>query len=380
MASQVPSNPFAGGDDYFTLLRKARQRRSSGARLSVMELTGLTETQRKALMQAQSLTDRFETELDLRQKALDDARKARQQQTVTDRRKAEQEEAARKLEKARKEMERLKTQAQAAAAAGDVERARSIAQAVKGVLRDISSALRTLHGASATAFLTGASGGGGSAGASGSDPAQARTAGAEAQATASNAAVSPEAGASASGASVSGVSVSGASASGEDGQAQAAATAGQDLNGDGAVDASERQAAQQRAEQAGAPSSGTDGRQAAGSGVDPVLIEGQGEAARAVAIARQIVAILRAMRPKNPAGAEADASPETDIGKQSAQTQRAEETGATRDTPDPAADRRPEQPEQGRGYRGVVEQMSADVEGLALGLIVTSGQTLNIQA
>ncbi|GAB3126547.1 hypothetical protein [Novispirillum itersonii] len=370
MASQVPSNPFAGGDDYFTLLRKARQRRSSGARLSVMELTGLTETQRKALIQAQSLTDRFETELDIRQKALDDARKARQQQTVTDRRKAEQEEAARKLEKARKEMERLKTQAQAAAAAGDVERARSIAQAVKGVLRDISSALRTLHGASATAFLTGASGGGGSAGASGSDPAQARTAGAEAQATTSTAAVSPEAGASASGASVSG----------EDGQAQAAATAGQDLNGDGAVDASERQAVQQQAEQAGAPSSGTDGRQAAGSGVDPVLIEGQGEAARAVAIARQIVAILRAMRPKNPAGAEADASPETGIGKQPAQTQRAEETGATGDGPDPAADRRPEQPEQGRGYRGVVEQMSADVEGLALGLIVTSGQTLNIQA
>lgn len=324
MASQVPPSPFAGGDDYFTLLRKARQRRTSGARLALSALTGLTDSQRKSLIQAQALADRFETELDARQKALDDARKARQQQSVSDRRKAEQAEAARKLEKARKEMERLKTQAQTAAAAGDVDRARSIAQAVKGVLREISTALRTLHSAAATAFLTGESG---AQGTGGNTPAQAVTT--EGQPVTDMAAQTAEQTAS---------------------DNNTAPTAGQEQTGDNTDDPTGQPTDQKQDQQ-----NQTTARPVAGADIDPVLIEAQGDAAKAVAIARQIVAILRAMRPKDPGG-----QPEGSPGQ----------TGPAASDP---ADRT-------RGYRSAVEQMSADVEGLALGLTLISGQTLNIQA
>lgn len=326
MASQVPTTPVSGGDDYFMLLRKARQRRTSGARLALSELTGLTDSQRKSLLQAQALADRFETELDARQKALDDARKARQQQSVSDRRKAEQAEAARKLEKARKEMERLKTQAQTAAAAGDVERARSIAQAVKGVLREISTALRTLHSAAATAFLTG------EPGAAGPLPAQAGAT--EGQALTGTAGPTAE-----------------EQTATDNGTPLAA---GQEQTSDTADDPTGQPTDQRQDQQ-----NRTTARPVAGADIDPVLIEAQGDAAKAVAIARQIVAILRAMRPRNPVETP-DAAP--------GQTDRpASDAPAA-----PSPDRR-------QGHRNAVEQMSADVEGLALSLALTSGQTLNIQ-
>lgn len=354
MASQVPSSPLSGGDDYFTLLRKARQRRSSGARSTLMDLTGLTETQRKSLLQAQSLADRFETELDLRQKALDDARRSRQQQVATDRRKEEQAEAARKLEKARKEMERLKTQAQTAAAAGDVDRAKAIAQAVKGVLRDISAALRTLHAASATAFLSGAAGAGQQGDASaGASPV---------------AASGPETAPAADSSAPAGVAADGsvAPASAVPAPQGAPQASGQDLNGDGTVDAAEQDAVRRQEDQArqgnGGDASASAGT-AGGSGVDPVLLAAQGDAARAVALARQIVSILRGLRP-----GPQEQEPEP------ADRQQADGSGVTS-----SGIVRPED-RPGRGYRGVVEQMSAEVEGLALGLVVTSGQTLNIQA
>lgn len=358
MTSQVPSAPFGGGDDYLTLLRKARQSKAGKAQSTLMDLVGLTDSQRKALKDGQSLTDRFEMELDARQKALEDVRRARLQQTSNDRRKADQAEAARKLEKARKEMERLKQQAQAAAASGDVERARSIAQAVKGVLRDISAALRTLHSAAATSFLSGALEKGGGVGsptvasgaaATGATVAGPADAGGAAPSSgtpaASPPAASPPAGQAADGSAPAGM------------QADTGALAAKDLNGDGTVDAQDRDAARKQQDQVVSAAN-------RGAGIDPVLIEAQGEAGKAVAIARQIVAILRSLRPR-PQDREPDAAETT--------RNPAAEGGATPPQTPPTAP-------PGRDHRRVVETLSAEVEGVALGLAITSGQTVNIQA